>query len=423
MLTLFGEKGLVESGGRQRTDATHVVGAVRDLNRLEIVGETLHAALNVLAQVAPTWLSERVDAGWFERYGERFSDYRLPKVDGERQDLAELVGRDGMHLLDALYSPEAPDYLRAVPAVEVLRRVWIQHFYVEDGRLRWREQKSFPPSALVVYSPYDLDVRYSQKRGTEWRGYKVHLTETCEPDRPNLITHVATTRATDQDVTALEGIHDGLEAKGLLPERHLADAAYISAGEMVKSRERFGVEMVGPARPDTSWQASDADAFDMARFEVDWEAEQVTCPAGQTSYKWSPGKGPSGKPTIQVNFRKPTCGACASRSLCTRSTHNPRSLTLHPRPEHEALTAARARQKTTEFKDEYKARSGVEGTISEGAFALGMRRARYRGLAKTHLQHIATAAAMNLKRALAWLDGVPRSGTRVSHFARLAVAA
>lgn len=429
MLELFGERGLVEGGGRQRTDATHVVGAVRELNRLEIVGETLHAALNVLAQVAPAWLSGHVNAGWFERYGERFSDYRLPKARGERLELSELVGRDGIALLDAVHSPDAPDYLRAVPAVDVLRRVWVQHFYVDHGdehalggRLRWREQRSFPPSSLMVASPYDLDVRYSQKRGTEWKGYKVHLTETCEPDRPHLITHVATTAATDQDVTALDGIHDGLAERGLLPSEHLADGAYLSAFELVKGRER-GVEMVGPMRVDTSWQAADPDAFELARFDIDWEAEQATCPEGERSYKWSPSKGPSGKPAINVQFSKRACRACEARPRCTRSASSPRGLTLHPRPEHEALAAAREDQKTEAFRERYKARSGVEGTVSEAAFALGARRARYRGLAKTHLQLVATAAAMNLKRAVAWLDGAPRSGTRVSHFARLAVAA
>ena len=428
MLELFGERGLVEGGGRQRTDATHVVGAVRELNRLEIVGETLHAALNVLAQVAPAWLSEHVDAGWFERYGERFSDYRLPKPHAERLELSELVGRDGMALLDAVYSPDAPDYLRGVPAVDVLRRVWVQHFYVDHdayvdvGRLRWREQKSFPPSSLMVASPYDLDVRYSQKRGQEWKGYKVHLTETCEPDRPHLITHVATTAATDQDVTALEAIHDGLDARGLLPTEHLADGAYLSADELVKGRAR-GVEMVGPMRVDTSWQAADPDAFDAAQFEVDWEAERVTCPMGRRSYKWSPSRGPRGKPSVHVQFPKKVCAACEARPRCTRSASSPRGLELHPRPQHEALAAAREHQKTEAFKEAYRARSGVEGTVSEAAFALGARRARYRGLRKTHLQHVATAAAVNLKRVVAWLDGVPRSGTRVSHFARLAVAA
>ena len=334
-----------------------------------------------------------------------------------------------MALLDAVYGPGAPDYPRAVPAVDVLRRVWVQHFYVDHdgdarvgGRLRWREQKRFPPSSLMVASPYDLDVRYSQKRGTEWKGFKVHLTETCEPDRPNLITHVATTAATDQDVTALDDIHDGLDARGLLPAEHLADGAYLSAFELVKGRGR-GVEMVGPMRVDTSWQAADPDAFEMAQFEIDWEAEQVTCPTGQRSYKWSPGKGPRGKPTLHVQFSNRTCAACEARPRCTRSEKAPRSLTLHPRLEHEALAAAREHQQTEAFKERYEARSGVEGTISEAASALGARRARHRGLPKTHLQHVATAAAMNLKRVVAWLDGVPRSGTRVSHFARLAVAA
>ncbi len=251
----------------------------------------------------------------------------------------------------------------------------------------------------------------------------VHLTETCEPDRPNLITHVATTAATDQDVTALEGIHDGLDARGLLPSEHLADGAYLSAAELVKSRDRYGVEMVGPMRVDASWQAANPDAFEAAQFDIDWEAEQVTCPMGERSYKWSPSRGRGGKPSFHVQFPKRACQACEARPRCTRSKTAPRSLGLHPRAEHEAMVAAREHQKTAAFKERYKARSGVEGTVSEAAFALGMRRARYRGREKTHLQHVATAAAMNLKRALAWLDGVPRSGTRVSHFARLAVAA
>ena len=401
----------------------HIIGAVRNLNRLEIVGETLHHALNVLAQVDPVWLGEQVDEDWFKRYGERFSDYRLPKLKAERVGLAELVGRDGMYLMDQLFAPDAPGYLRLLPAIDTLRRVWVQHFYAEKGQLCWREQKNFPPSALMIASPYDLEVRYSQKRSTEWRGYKVHLTETCEPDRPNLITHVETTLATEQDVTALGGIHDGLAERGLLPSEHLADGAYLSSDVLATSRERYGVEMVGPMRVDASWQALDEEAFDLAQFEIDWETEQVRCPMGQRSYKWSPSRGPRGKPTIQVNFSKRECAACQARPRCTRSKHGPRSLTLHPKSQHLALETARERQHTKEFKEQYKARAGVEGTISEAVFALGMRRTRYRGRAKTHLQHVATAAAINLKRALSWLSGEPKSGTYRSHFVRLAQAA
>ena len=110
-------------------------------------------------------------------------------------------------------------------------------------------------------------------------------------------------------------------------------------------------------------------------------------------------------------------------ACCTRSKSNPRGLTLRPRLQHEALQAARERQETKEFKEQYKTRAGVEGAISEAVFAQGMRRTRYRGRAKTHLQHVATAAAINLKRALAWLGGESKAGTYRPHFARLALAA
>ncbi len=76
-------------------------------------------------------------------------------------------------------------------------------------------------------------------------------------------------------------------------------------------------------------------------------------------------------------------------------------------------------QHSDAFKQRYKKRAGVEGTVSQAAFSFGLRRTRYRGLHKTHLQHLATAAAINLCRVVAWLDGVPRSETRSSHFGRL----
>ena len=213
MLKLFKEKGLVKAGGRQRSDSTHILGAVRNLNRLEIVGETLHHALNILAQVDPAWLrsviqqSDQPEAEWFEYYARRFNDFRLPKAKGKRLEIAERVGRDGQHLLDALFASSAPTYVSKLPAVDILRQVWIQHYYVENDVLTWRDQKNFPPSARMIASPYDVEVRYSKKRHMSWRGYKVQLSETCNEAQPYLITHVETTPATDQDVTAVKPIH------------------------------------------------------------------------------------------------------------------------------------------------------------------------------------------------------------------------
>jgi transposase len=148
----------------------------------------------------------------------------------------------------------------------------------------------------------------------------------------------------------------------------------------------------------------------------------VTCPTGHQSRYWKPATGPRGKPTIQVLFDKKDCADCAVRSRCTRSKIGPRELTLHPQAQHLALQAARERQQTDAFKALYKSRAGVEGTISQAVFACGMRRTRYRGLLKTHLQHIATATAINLHRFMNWLWEVPRSRTYKSPFARLAPA-
>jgi transposase len=422
MLDRFTDRGLLKSRGHQRTDSTHIVAAVRSLNRLEIVGETLHAALNVLAQVAPVWLRDHVTAEWFLRYGKAFSDYQQPQGKGERQELAETIGRDGRHLLTQIYCDAAPACLREVAAVETLRQVWVQQFYLEAGEVKWRDIKDCPPSSVMIASPYDLDSRYSEKRGQYWRGYKVHMTETCDDDTPNVITHVETTMATDQDVTVIDPIHQALEQQSRLPGVHLVDGAYTSGDKLVTSQHHYQIDLMGPMRQDQSWQAHDTQAFDISHFQIDWDQEIVICPMGKQSRLWKPSKGPRGKPTLQVSFYRKDCAACGVRERCTRSTTEARGLTLHPKAQHLALQAARERQQTERFKEAYKRRAGIEGTMSQAAFAFGMRRTRYRGLQKTHFHHLATAIAINLQRFVDWVWKIPRSKTRQSHFARLELA-
>lgn len=420
MLRLFVERKWLKAKGKQRTDSTHILAAVRNLNRLEIVGETLHHALNILAQVDPSWLKTQITPDWFDRYGRRFSDFRLPKTKGTRITLAEKIGQDGYHLLSQIYTDEARPHLRTLPAVDILRQVWVQHYYIEEEKISWREQKNFPPSGVMIASPYDVESRYSHKRSTEWRGYKVHLTESCEPDSPNLITNVTTTQAMEQDVTVVDTIHASLEEKGLLPADHLLDGGYVSADTLVDSQQLYEVNLVGPARLNKSWQARDENAFEREQFVIDWEHQAVTCPNGQQSRFWKQAKGPRGRATIQVHFDKQVCGSCADRSRCTRSQKSGRQLTFPLQAQYEALLTARQRQETGAFKKDYAARAGVEGTISQAVFSMSMRRTRYRGLVKTHLQHVATAAAINVQRIIDWLWETPRSTTRVGHFARLA---
>src|SRR5206468_2111064 len=150
---------------------------------------------------APDWLRPRADPAWAERYGPRFDEYRLPKGDAERRALAEQIGRDGVRLLAALYAPEAPAWLRQVPAVEALRRVWLQQFHAPDGggAPRWRGAGDLPPAARMINSPHDPEARYTYKRTRSWIGYTVQLTETCDAGGPHLVTDVQTTPATTPD--------------------------------------------------------------------------------------------------------------------------------------------------------------------------------------------------------------------------------
>jgi transposase len=419
MLARFKERGLLKARGQQRTDSTHVLAAVRTLNRLESIGETLRAALNSLATVAPAWLADLVAPDWFERYATRLEEYRLPKGEAARTALGERIGADGHTILVAVYAPSAPAWLRELPAVQTLRRAWVHQFHLDDDVVRWRKATDLPPAGTRFDSPYDTDARYGNKRSTTWTGYKVHLTETSDADTPHLITHVETTSAPVSDIDMTAPIHQALADKGLLPAAHLADAGYVDADLLISSHRDHEIDLVGPVRPDTSWQAKAGQGFDVPAFTIDWEARTVICPEGQTSFDWVPSRDSWGNDTIHIGFHRKTCAACPSRSLCTRSKTGPREITVRPQPQHEALQEVRRNQETEAWRARYGKRAGVEGTVSQAVRVFGLRRCRYLGLAKTRLQHIFTALALNVVRLDAWLTGQPLAKTRRSVFASL----
>ena len=178
-------------------------------------------------------------------------------------------GADGYYLLEQVHGPGAPGWLRELPAVQALRRIWIQQFYreVTEGRREVRRREKLPggdglpPGRDCLISPYDLDARYSIKRETGWGGYKVHFTETCDApethagaspgrvrhppppergDRPNLITGVATTEATVPDAAMTTPVHQQLEERHLLPGEHLVDSGYPSAELIIHAARVFG---------------------------------------------------------------------------------------------------------------------------------------------------------------------------------------
>ena len=418
--------GLVKERGKPRTDATNVLAAIRVLNRLELVGEMLRAALNDLATLAPDWLQAVAPADWYERYSRRIEDDRLPRTPAKRTAYAEQVGQDGVQLLELLARADAPPSEK-LQSVVALRRVLARHY---DGReaaaaggsqlqVRFQANRDLGPAAEGIESPYDLDARFRSRYQTSWTGYQVHLSETCDTASAQLITQVETILATVHESQQTQTIHQALVDKSLPPAQHLVDSAYIDAALLISRREQFAMSLVGPGRVDNSWQAKLEGAYDQSCFTIDWAGEQVVCPQGKTSRTWREFSDEYGV-YYQVIFDRDACLACEARACCTRAQAAPRRLRLKPQAQHEALQAARHLQETEAGRKLYAKRAGVEGTLSQGVRAFGLRRSRYRGVVKTHLQHVATAAAMNLERLWAWFDERPRAKTRTSRFARLA---
>jgi transposase len=432
MLARLRELGLARAGMRQRTDSTHVLARIRELNRLELAGESVRAALEAAAAVAPGWLASVTDPSWQRVYGQRITNLRLPDGKAARAELAVQYARDGYHLLEQAYSAAAPAAVRDLPAVQALRLILVQQFCRQSGtggeKVTWREdEQGLPPGRTRIISPYDLDARYSQKRGNGWSGYKAHLSETVSdpagddpqtgrPAAPNLVTATQTTHAAVPDVVMTPVIHDDMDAAGLPPGEHAVDSGYASADELIAARAR-GITLITPLLASSSRQARTG-GYTPDMFTIDWDAEQVTCPQGALSQSWGPCR-QDGHDVIVIRFRTRTCRDCPVRDRCTTAATAGRQLTIRPREIHQAVTAARAEQDTTAWKQKYATRAGVEGLMAQATHVTGIRRARYLGLPKTTLEHNIAAVAINLIRLDHWWTSQPLDRTRTSHFQRL----
>ena len=375
-----------------------MLAAVRLLNRLENLGETMRAALDAVAGAAPDWLRSWVPGDWFDRYGPRLDSYRLPKPETTRRELAAQIGADGWRLLTTIRDDADMGWLARLPEVEVLRRTWVQQFYLDTkGRIRPRDPKDqgLPPARRRLDSPHDPEARTAAKRDTLWSGYRAHLTEYLRPRQPVIVP----------------------------PATHIVDGGYVDGGTLTTSHTKHHIELLGPVRPDTSRQAKAGKGFDLAGFGIDWDQQAATCPRGVTSSGWTEHTRPTDYTEIHIRFPRAACTPCPAGTDCTRAKTMPRQLVLRPRAEHEAITHTRQQHNTPEWKLRYNPRAGVEGTISQAVRAFGLRRTRYIGLAKTHLQHILTAIAINLTRLNAWLLDQPHGTTRTTRFQALQTAA
>jgi transposase len=343
----------------------------------------------------------------------------LPKAESQRTALAQQIGTDGLHLLAALERIDAPPEGKNLESVQVLRQVWQQYYELSEGEAKWRAGPHKEDGEGVIRSPYDPEAQTGKKRETTWLGYKVHLTETCglpeEPLCPHLIVQVQTTVAPIPDAEMTAIIQQELVKAALKPEEQIVDTGYVDA-DLLSSSSKLGIKLVGPTMPDSSWQAKAGKGFDLAHFSIDWSKPQATCPPSAKRALASARQG-----NVWKSFLPPRP---VPRVRCARIAPAPRQLVAScmcvPRQIMKPYKRNDKWNRHRSFGSSMRLGSGIEGTLSQGVRGMGMRRSRYDGLARTHVQHVLTAVAINLVRIDAVLTHHPRGKTRRSHFANLA---
>lgn len=384
------ELGFIKRRAKVRTDSTHILAVVERLQQVELVTETLRVALAAVQNKAPSWAQCTLPVVFCEQYQQPLNTFGMGDDEINRQLVQ--AGQDGFWFLRQI-DQSAPKEVRELQTVADLRTVLSQQF---PGGPEAPPARRRPTGSEVIESPHEREARYATKRGKSHIGYKIQVTETYDEDLPHLIVDIEPTSALANDSPELSNIQARLLERQIVPSEQQVDQGYMS-GENIARSANQGIELLGVPLDDTQGP----EGFRQGDFEIDEAAQQVTCPAGQTSVVWS--NRPTGEDTpcqAYVRFSAQTCQACPHFGVCTSSSQG-RSLTLHPY--RHLLAERRAEAKTEAYKERLHPRAGAEGTISELVRAHGMRHARYRGAAKQRLQAFFTGAAANLKRLARFL--------------------
>jgi transposase len=382
--------GLLKGRGMMRTDSTHVLAVAQRLSQLELVSEALRVALEAARTLAAEWVAAQVPDVFQAAYAVRLNLYGW----GEQKVQTKLaqVGKDAFWFLEQV-ERTASQVVQALPEIAVLRTVLAQQF--PQGPQHPPAKR--PSGRDVIETPHEAEARRATKRDTNWIGYKVQVTETCDADCPHLITDLEPTHALDNDCPELPKIQARLRAQDTLPDKQQVDQGYMSGENLVLSAQ-LGIELLGIPLADTQAPAG----FQQNAFQIDPAKRQAVCPASKTSVVWARHSTRAGQPpATQIRFAGEDCAKCPFFGQCTQSTQG-RSLTLHPY--REALYARRAEAQTEAFRHRLHPRAGIEGTISELSRGHGLRHARYRGQRKLRWQTYFTAVAVDIKRTLRWFS-------------------
>ena len=337
---------LRKARGRPRPDSPHVRARGRALTRVERVGETMRQALTTRAGVAPDGRRADAQPEGGQRSDRRAAEDRLPTKQERRQARAQRLGADGAAWLTAVDAAGAPSGLRAVPAVELFRRGWVQNDGPRAAEVRWRpDEAGIPASADFRSSPDDAAAPSARKRTTAGGGDTVPRTATGDDARPQLMTQVETTAAPVAAGAVTPVVHHARHEQRLLPATPSVATGDRDAALLVTSRQEYDVDSLGPARAPVTGQAPAGQGVDAQSCGSDWEPHRATCPQGQSSIRWTPAVENRPPHVITIKFATTACGTGPCRTPCLRAQKRDgrRTLTVRPKDHYRALKARRAR--------------------------------------------------------------------------------
>jgi hypothetical protein len=397
------ERGYIKGRGKQRTDATKIMGSVARLSRLELVWETIWLALGALVRADASWVGKYVPVSLVDTYSQRRWDFRVGKA--KIQQRLREAGQEGYWLLEQVEG-RGSDELKALVEIEQLRRVLEEQFTRgEDGKMPPRPRRQAKED--VITTPHDPEVRYGYKGGQGWVGYKLQVTETAD-EGPRFITDVEILPAMRQDNQCLAAIQDRLVERGIPPGKQYVDQAYMSGYHIADSPSK-GIDLRGYVR---EGNLSKPEGFRLRDFDIDIDQRQAICPAGKKQVKWVKAKaGVKDLTAYHVRFG-PQCQSCPHFGPGLR-TDRPNGRYLSVNAYHALIQARRQEADSDAFKQEIQIRVGVEETVSEMVRSHGLRRSRFRGTRKNQLQALYVVAATNLKRlsnrsfVSFWVEGRP----------------
>ena len=410
------EAGLVRERTTQRTGSTHVLAAVRDLTRLELVTEAVRAALEEVARTAGDVLEGLVDDEWGRRYGR---PVRLGKNPTRPKTRMNDTGTDARLLLEHL-ATSFPGLLRG-PQVEALRQVMVQNYHWDAaGRLRWRDDDdgsglpppaSCPPTTRPPATPAGArspagpaTSPTSPRPAPPTAPTSSPTSPPCPPPAPTPQPWLASTPGWSTGACSPPGTSPAAAAPPW--------PAWSGPGASTRSPS--------PGRCRATPPASTAPGrATPARLPHRLRPPGSHLPQGQVSKGWHgpyPTSSPDAAPLIVARFTKDQCRPCPARAACTTSGDGKRTVGFPPRELHELQARNRADQQDPAWHKRYAVRSGIEGTVCELAHGHGMRHSRYRGQPKAHLQHVLTAIAVNIERLSQLPPGESTSPRRPTAF-------